>query len=170
MSLDTLKAQLQEHPLVQRLQLWYQSQTSRDQRIVMALVWLIIAALVFLLLFAPMIKTWQTRNADLQSKIKLYETMASNAHRFGKATTTAADQQAPILTVLTRSSREQGVKLDRYEQEGDGIKIWIDNARFDDFIRWAEIIQGKFGIRVSQISVDATANTGIVNVRATVSR
>lgn len=158
---------LQEQPQVQQATNWYRAQSERDRLIVRLTGWLLLAAMLFVLVFAPLIRDQQRLHAELGSKLQTYNLIADNAYRFGAVSTGKSNADGPILGKISQSARQAGIKLDRYEQDGKGLRIWIDRIQFDRFIAWTEQLQASDGIVVSQITLDADASTGWVDVRAT---
>ena len=118
------------------------------------------------MVFAPLLRANQSLQASLDKNIAIYELIAENAGRFGNVTS-APSSSGPILSRVTQSARRSGIKLDRYEQDGRGVRIWMDRVKFDQFITWTEILGAQQGIYVSQIVIDRDVDTGWVDVRAT---
>ena len=164
--LEEITEQLNSHPQVRNARNWYDALPKRDQAVVKGVTGLLVAALIFVLIYAPLIRTNQTLQASLDKHIAVYELIAENAGRFGNVSTTTASS-GPILSRVTQSARQSGIKLDRYEQDGKGVRVWLDRVKFDRFIAWAETLGTGHGIFVSQISIDRDADTGWVGVRAT---
>jgi len=155
--------QLRNHPQVKAAQGWYQALPARDQLVVKGVGIFVAAALVFVLIYAPLINDQRSLENRLERAISSYNRIAENAHKFGGAGTSGG----PILSVVTREARSAGVTLSRYEQDGSGLRIWIDKVAFDEAISWFEQLQATHGIRVSQINIDRKDSPGWVDVRAT---
>lgn len=162
--IDQLKDQLINHPQVKAAQSWYQSLPGRDQLIVRGVAIFVALALVFLLIYAPLIKDQQRLESKLDRAVASYNRIADNAHKFGGATGTSG---GPILSVVTQQARKSGITLSRYEQDGKGLRVWLEKVAFDEAIEWLENLQSSNGIRVSQINVDRQENPGWVDIRAT---
>ncbi|WP_221798630.1 type II secretion system protein GspM [Oceanobacter mangrovi] len=163
--LAELKSRLAAHPQLQAAQGWYRALPARDQLIVKAVAGFVGLCLVYLMVFAPLLQGNASAQKGLQKNLELYNLIASNADKFGGRTVTAAS--GPILPMISQSARQDNIKLDRYEQDGKGVRIWLDHIEFDRFIAWVESLQVRHGIRVSQITVDSNDAPGWVDVRAT---
>lgn len=159
--------QLRNQPAVQQAQRWYQSQSQRDQLIIKSLGWLIAAALVFVIIYAPLLQARSNAAAQLERNQALYNLIAQNAGQFSQA---SAASNGPILNVVTQQARSSGVDLSRYEQDGQALRVWLDKVAFNDAITWFEQLHANHGINATQVSVDKTAVTGRVDIRATLSR
>jgi len=160
---EQLKEQFSNHPQVQAVKNWYHTLPGRDQLIVRAVAVLVAAALVFLLIYAPLIKQQRSLSSKLDRAVASYNRIADNAHKFGGAGTSSG----PVLSVVTQQARKSGITLSRYEQDGKGLRVWVDKVAFDDAISWLENLQTGQGIRVSQINIERKDNPGWVDVRAT---
>ena len=160
-----LQAQLQSNKAVQAAQHWYQALPSRDRLVVKAIAALLVLALIFVMIYAPLIRGQKEAAQSLEKNLATYNLLAENAHRFGGAVQSASD--APILATVTQQAKKAGIVLSRYEQDGKGLRIWVEKAAFDDAITWLEGMQSRNGIRVSQITIDRTDRSGLVDIRAT---
>lgn len=167
--LDMYKSKLRAQPSVQQAFNWYASLPKRDQLIVKAVSGLLAVALVFVLFYAPLLKSKKTAQSQLDRHLATYNLIASNAGRFGGAST-EANLSGSILSATTSLAQQQGVNLSRYEQDGSNLRVWLDKVAFDEAIAWFEALKTQRGVRVSQVSIDKTNRVGRVDVRATLSR
>lgn len=162
--IDQLKDQLVNHPQIKAAQSWYEALPARDQLIVRGVAVFVALALVFLMVYAPLIKEQRQLESKLERAIVSYNRIADNAHKFGGA---AGTSSGPILSVVTQQARKSGISLSRYEQDGKGLRVWLEKVAFDEAIEWLENLQSSNGIRVSQINIDRKENPGWVDIRAT---
>ena len=160
--------QLLANPYMQQGVQWYGGQSSRDQNIIKAVALLLVLALVFLMVYAPLLQGRTSAEAELNKNIKIYNLLASNAGRF--ATGAASNNSVSILSAVTNQARAQNLNLSRYEQDGANLRIWLDRVPFDDAISWLEALERQYAVSVSQISIDRTDSVGRVDVRATLGR
>lgn len=161
---EELTQKLSSHPQLQPAVQWFQALSARDQLVVKGLAVFCAVSLVFLLVYAPLIKDQSKLQKRLDRAVATYDNIAENAHRFGGA---GGSSGAPILSVVTQQARSQAITLSRYEQDGSGLRVWVENVSFDEGIAWLESLKAKHGIRVSQINIDRKENPGWVDIRAT---
>lgn len=166
---EQFKTKLQAQPSVQQAVAWYNSLAKRDQLIVKSISGLLVVALIFIMFYAPLIQAKKTAKSQLERNLSTYNLIASNAGRFGGASTQAGMGES-ILGATTSLAQQQGVNLSRYEQDGLNLRVWLDKTPFDDAISWLETLESQRGIRVSQISIDKTDRAGRVDIRATLTR
>ncbi|MAR00645.1 MAG: hypothetical protein CMI00_08910 [Oceanospirillaceae bacterium] len=159
--------QLASEPRVQQARDWYRHQSARDQLIVRAVAVLLLLAVIFSLFFAPLIRQHQALTTELNRQQSFYQLMLDNASRFGGKAAAASGDSKTLLASVGNLARVSQVRMTRYEQDGDSLRVWLDNVSFDDTMSWIEALAQRHGIQVSQINIDQTDNTGIVNVRVT---
>ena len=147
---------------------WYEALPARDRLVVRLVAWLMAAAVVFLVVYAPLLKSQRAADAALQKNLANYNLLADNAHRFGGSGKSAAD--APLLAIVTQQAKQSGINLSRYEQDGKGLRVWLDAVSFDDAASWLEQLQASNGIQVTQATIDRSERPGVVDIRATLSQ
>ena len=152
-------------PPVVSFKLWFFAQTIRDQKIIKAIAIFIAFCLVIILFIQPLLAQRNIEQNKLDKNISIYENLASNAHKFNGRTLTAASN-APILAIVSQQAKRSRINLKRFEPDSDGLKIWLENAKFDDAISWLEVLNQKHGIQIKQINVDKTNQSGLVDLRA----
>ena len=80
----------------------------------------------------------------------------------------AASGGRSLLAVVDQTAKQGklGPALRRVEPEGTAaVRVWLDQASFDDTVRWLAGLQRDHGIFVSTITVDRQDAPGMVNVR-----
>src|SRR5690554_4549842 len=116
--LQELKQKLLAQPSVQQATAWYNGLPKRDQLIVQLVSVLLIAALVFAMFYAPLLKARKTAQSQLDRNLTTYNLIASNAGRFGGVGSNQVNLSGSILSATTSLAQQQGINLSRYEQDG----------------------------------------------------
>lgn len=147
---------------------WYDALPARDRLVVRLVAVLMVIAVIFLLVYAPLLKAQRAAEATLQKNLANYNLLADNAHRFGGSSSGNSD--APLLAVVTQQAKQSGINLSRYEQDGKGLRVWLDAVSFDDAASWMEQLQAGNGIHVTQVTIDRSDRPGVVDIRATLSQ
>ncbi len=71
-----------------------------------------------------------------------------------------------LLTVVSRTAQQIGIKPNRLQPEGsDAVSVWFDGVAFDDLMHMLKQIQARQGIVVQQIAIDREDQPGIVRAR-----
>lgn len=76
-----------------------------------------------------------------------------------------------LLALVDATARDSGLSemLQRAEPAGsDGVRVWLESARFTDVAAWMEQLAGRHGLAVTEYSMERSGD-GRVNVRLTVS-
>lgn len=161
-----LLEQIKASPAFQSAVHWYQALPARDRLVVRLVAGLMGAALVFLLLYAPLLKAQRAAEGALKKNLATYNLLADNAGRFGSVAV-GGGAQAPLLATVTQQAKAAGISLSRYEQDGKSLRVWLDKVNFDEAIGWLERLQAANGITVSQVTIDRSERAGVVDIRAT---
>lgn len=165
-SWDDGRRKFKQLPPVVSFNLWYNSQSGRDQKVVKAISALVILFLVAILFIQPFLAKQALYQGKLEKSLETYELLASNAHKF-QGQSSGQSTNAPILTTVTIQAKQSNINLKRFEPDGDGLRIWLEDAIFDDAIRWLEELNQKHGIQIKQINVERSAISGRVDLRGT---
>ncbi len=79
----------------------------------------------------------------------------------------AQDGQS-LMGLVGKSARNAKVKVKQVRPDGDnGARVWLEDAVFNDVVRWLGGLQQNHGVRVQQISMDIEEAPGSVSVRVT---
>ena len=75
-------------------------------------------------------------------------------------------QSLLVLVDRTSKSGKLGKSISRIEPDGSArVRVWLENAGFDDLTRWLAQLETKYNILVESAVVDKTGSVGRVNVR-----
>ena len=166
--------QLSKNPSVQKLITQYDHLPRRDQ---MALQVMAVAVGLFLLYFliwrpasgfnedalderqsAADLLAWMQQN---EGEIRNLAASSENAGVASQITNTRS-----LMATVTSSASEAGLSLQRFEPSGEsGMRVWIEDAAFNQVARWLENLTQQYGIAVDQASIDREDDPGIVSVR-----
>lgn len=75
-----------------------------------------------------------------------------------------------VMAVIDQTAKQEklGGKLKRIEPDGEnGAKVWVEEAAFDDIMRWLLLLDSKHAIRATAFSVETAAGPGFVKARLT---
>jgi general secretion pathway protein M len=84
----------------------------------------------------------------------------------------AAGDGSP-LSVIDRTAREGPLTgtVRRVQPEGaDAVRVWLEDAPFDDLILWLGTLETRYGLRVTSLVVDRQPVEGRVNARLSLER
>lgn len=165
---DSLKKFKQLPPVIS-FNLWYGSQNIRDQKIIKAISVFIVFCLIIITFVQPFLSKQSLYQAKLDKSLITYELLAENAYKF-QGQLGGKSSEGPILAIVTQQAKKSNINLKRFEPDGDGLRIWLEDAVFDDAIRWLEHLNSKNGIQIKQINVERSDKPGRVDLRGTLSK
>lgn len=156
---------LQSAP-VSAFNLWYRDQNTRDRKIIKGISAFVVLCLISILFVLPFLAQQDTYKTKLDKSLSTYQLLASNAHKFQGQRATSSTSDEPILALVTNQAKRSKINLKRFEPDGSGLRIWLEDAVFDDAARWLEELNQKHGIQIKQINVDRADASGLVDLRA----
>lgn len=160
------KQKLKQLPPVISFNLWFDSQNGRDKKIIQSIAAFVVLCLIIVVFVQPFLAKQGLYQAKLGKSLSTYETLASNAHKF-QSNSAGGSSNGPILSLVTRQAKASNINLKRFEPDGDGLRIWLEDAVFDDAIRWLEELNQQYDIQIKQINVDRSEKSGLVDLRGT---
>jgi general secretion pathway protein M len=152
---------------------WFLSLTQRERIMVQAAVSVIVVFTCYLLIIEPISNNYTKNKKNVASATETLEWMKAAAREvkeLGGGHLLQADPKGKQLTlsIVDRSARKAGLAsvMKRVQPEGDsGVRVWFENAPFDELIRWLATIESQHDLSVNEINVEQTESTGRVNVR-----
>lgn len=79
-------------------------------------------------------------------------------------------EDATVSAVVTRTAGARGLTIRRIEPAGTEARLLIENADFNEIVKWIAELEMKQGLRVVAVDVNRTTDPGIVNAALTVRR
>lgn len=137
-------------------------------------------AAVAIVLYSLAWQPWQAEisrlGAQVPEKRATLEWMTSQADRIDNLSARAAgdaeESGLPLLMLVERSANQVEIRdlITRMSpgDDADQVRIWMDNADFDRWLRWLETLEGS-GIEVAEANIDR-AQENRVNIRTTLQR
>jgi general secretion pathway protein M len=146
--------------------LWYRDQNTRDRKIIKSISVFVVFCLIIILFVLPFLAQQNVYKTKLDKSLSTYQLLASNAHKFQEQSSISSTSDEPILALVTNQAKRSKINLKRFEPDGNGLRIWLEDAVFDDAARWLEELNQKHGIQIKQINVDRADVSGLVDLRA----
>jgi len=76
-----------------------------------------------------------------------------------------ARESGSLLTTVANSAAHAGIQLLRYQPEGGGVSVVLQNQSFSALILWIAQLEQDSHVSVKQISIDGQGENGLVNAR-----
>jgi general secretion pathway protein M len=156
-----------------KLRTWYAGLQAREQRMV-AFGSVTVAVLVLLLgILMPLqsavssaVKRNETKREDLAwMRVNAPEIRAAGGQL-------AADTGEAPVVLVDRVGREAGLgsALRGTQPNGTGVRVQLEAAPFDTLVAWLATLDERYGLAIDSITVDRTAQPGMVNASITFSQ
>ena len=155
---------------------WFMQLAARERHLVIAGATLLMIFLLYLLVWEPLIKHRQELRKTVKEQQVLVEWMqqasraAAQLHAARGSTVGKLPAGQSLLAVVDQSAKSSGLgaAMKRVEPEGqDIVRVWFEQAKFDELIRWLEGMQLNFGVGVVSIVLERQDQPGLINARVT---
>jgi len=86
----------------------------------------------------------------------------------GAASRTTVKDSSSLLGLIERSAKQKNIKgsLQKVQPEGQReVRVWMENVAFDQLISWLDLLTNRYGIQISEISLEHSNTPGIVSGR-----
>ncbi|HEV7612552.1 MAG TPA: type II secretion system protein M [Steroidobacteraceae bacterium] len=154
---------------INKLNAWYAGLQPREQRAV-TIGGVTVAGLLLLGILMPLhsavssaVRSNETKRADLAW-------MQVNAPEIRAAgNQVAADTGEAPVVLVDRVGREAGLgsALRGTQPNGTGVRVQLEAAPFDVLVTWLATLDERYGLAIESITVDRTAQPGVVNATIT---
>lgn len=152
---------------------WFLSLTQRERTMVQYAASVVVVFIIYLFVVDPIITNYAKNKKNVATATQTLEWMQSAALevkqlRGGSSLPERPQGKQFILSMVDRSAKKAGLGrvMKRVQPEGDsGVRVWFENASFDELIKWLSVIELKNGLSVNEINIEQTESTGLVNVR-----
>jgi general secretion pathway protein M len=156
-----------------KLRTWYAGLQAREQRMV-AFGSVTVAALVLLLgILMPLQSAVSSAAKRNETKREDLAWMRVNAPEIRAAGgQLAADTGEAPVVLVDRVGREAGLgsALRGTQPNGTGVRVQLETAPFDTLVAWLATLDERYGLAIESITVDRTAQPGMVNASITFSQ
>ncbi|MFU8836723.1 MAG: type II secretion system protein GspM [Thiohalomonadaceae bacterium] len=149
-------------------QYWLNLQ-ARERRLLVGSALLLLLLLIYLLLIEP----WQQQTRSLQQSIAqqqetlLWMQQAAAEVRALRAQGQGAALQTgqSLMGLIDASARSAGIgaAIRQIRPDAQGATVRLENANFDDTMRWLGQLSSERGIQVSQFTMERLSEAGRIN-------
>lgn len=133
----------------------------------------VVLSLFYFLIVAPVSKSFKKHRKEVPEKQATLAWMQEAQREVAKLRVSGNKGKkaysSPLITIekTARQWKLDG-SLKRMEPDGDqSIKVWMEEAIFDDLILWLQLLQSDYQIVVSTINVEKKTAPGYVDARIT---
>lgn len=146
----------------------YNSLENREKNALLALTMFFVALIIYFAIWSPIYTYHQDslQKRDTQFSLIQYMRASEKQARSSSSNTKAKPKGQSLITDISNSARQLGIKPSRMQPEGDStVSVWFNDVVFNDLINWIVRLNEREGVGIQQISIDRQDNPGTVNVR-----
>ena len=154
---------------MKKFKLWFEQLQTRERQLVMAGLIVFGVFLPYQLIWSPLIDRAERLEQQVSKQTKQLEWMRTSTQEIkqlqGNATIKSSGS---LLSQVEQTASQSKLRksIRKIQPEGErGVRIWMDNASFDDVLLWLERLQKQHGIEVADFSVERQPEIGRANVR-----
>ena len=152
----------------------WQQLSLREKRLVIITSIVVVITLVYFMIWEPLQDGIQTSRVRIKAQTDTLLQMREQAAEAKQLM--AAQRQAganvgnssSLLVIIERTAQQKNLKsrLQKVQPEGqDGVRVWVENASFDQLIDWLALLENRNTIYVSEIIIERQKEPGRVNSR-----
>jgi general secretion pathway protein M len=158
---------------------WWLSRQPRERLILMLGGILVVATLLYLLVWEPLVRerTNLANRVKAQGKTLVWMQQASEQVkqlRSQSQNLTKKANQSSLMSIVDSSAKRSKIRkpIQRIEPEGkNGVKLWIENVDFDTLVRWLGEVERRHGVLINRATITRNEETaGQVNSRLSLER
>jgi general secretion pathway protein M len=156
-----------------RLQQWFNGLESRERLIVSIGAIVVGLTLLYLLIWEPVAKAHQHREADLALSRQLANRIERLPAQDAKNAGGGSSRGLSLLSAVDQASKTGTLNkpLSRIQPEGDTeVKIWIEGVSFDALVRWIDQLHQRDGIIVRAAQIEKDPSPGAVSAQLSLVR
>lgn len=153
--------------LVENLNEKWSSLTKRDQQASLLLAISLVLAIIIFALIVPINTARADADKALLSAQKTYNELVALAPKAmaAKQGVTQVDANS-INSEVRRQAARFGLEVQRFEPEGQNLKVWLEDSRYPSVVNWLGSLENA-GIKSSELTLEDRPKSGFVSVRAT---
>lgn len=157
---------------------WYESLDQRERLMVGIAAVVVAIGLFMMAIWHPL----SSRQADLQGQLDEARDLMSYVQQAAATAKTAGGgrrgprqqgRERSLLSLVDETTRQRGLKeaVKRIQPEGEStVRIWLEQAPFDDVVRWLDELNQRYGIQLSNGNLDREEKVGTIKARLTLER
>lgn len=142
--------------MMEKVQVWWQGITAREQRLVLIGGILLLIGLCYWSLWQPLNNRIAERERQVQNqqqtlvwlKEKGQEVLAMQG-----GSDRQIDTSGTLEGVVNRTAFNHKIKIARLQPQGQELQVWIDTVPFDDLLLWLATLVEQHGIAVQIIEI-----------------
>lgn len=147
---------------------WWQSISSREQRLVLVCVGLFVVGFIYWGMLQPLKARIEQAQMRLNSEKQLLSWVTNSADTIVtlRAQTGAKGVQRnqPINQVVSSTAARYKIDLIRMQPRDDMLQVWVQPLPFNTLINWLAQLRDQYGLQVQFLDINRAEQSGMVDV------
>ena len=150
----------------------WQQLSLREKRLVIITAIVVVVILMYFMIWEPLrdgIETSRVRVKAQTNTLQQIRAQAAEAKQLRALKSRGGTRGGgSLLVIIERTAQQKNLKsnLQKVQPEGqDGVRVWVENAAFDQLIDWLALLENKNTIYVSEIIIERQKEPGRINSR-----
>ncbi|MDH5395482.1 MAG: type II secretion system protein M [Gammaproteobacteria bacterium] len=153
---------------------WFLSLSQRERILLQSAAAVMIVFLSYIIIWQPLSDNYEKNKKNVLTATETLEWMKKASRDIKilrgnhSVNTTIRSGKQFVLGVVDRTVRKSGLNstMKRVQPEGEsGVRVWFEQAPFDELIKWLAVIESEQGLIVNEINIERSDSPGLVNVR-----
>ncbi|MCG7532204.1 type II secretion system protein M [Psychrobium sp. MM17-31] len=152
---------------------WFNGLAQREQRLILAMLGVVIIAIVFFALIQPLQERVARAELSVKRNQQLLSWVETNAAKIVQLRAkggVSASASGSIEQRINRSARQYKITINRLQPQNKKMQVMIDKAPFNSILQWVQALQLKQGLTIEIADIRADAQSGYVKTRLVVSQ
>jgi general secretion pathway protein M len=141
--------------------------SKRDQNAIILLTIALILSILMFGIISPVNNAKSSAMAELANAKKTYNELVSLAPSAMSASQgTGSLDASSINSEVRRQAARNGIAVQRFEPDGENLKVWLEDSRYPSVIQWLGSLEST-GITHLDLTIEDRPKPGFVSVRVT---
>ena len=148
---------------------WFTQREVGEQRILLVVGALVVAALCWLLLWKP-VSDWRevshNRYQNAQATLQWLQVNEQRARAVATVSAPNRGEGGNLMALVTRSAAGLGIKLNRLQPNASGgVTVVMESQNFDNLLTWLVQLRENNSVQVANVSINREEQPGLVDVQ-----
>ncbi|RLV60776.1 type II secretion system protein M [Parashewanella curva] len=146
---------------------WWNSLAFREQQLLSVAAVVVAISVFYFGVWNPISSAQQDAQADLKSAKQTLIKVKQDANRLigYKQANRGQSRRGSLSNIVNQQADRFGLTISRMQPQGDKIQVWLDDAPFNDVLRYLDTLVVSQGLTVDSFDVASTDTIGVVRIR-----
>ncbi|MDH5326757.1 MAG: type II secretion system protein M [Gammaproteobacteria bacterium] len=158
---------------IEQITQWFNSKEQRERQILVGGVVSVVLLLLYAMVWDPIVggKAKLEQQAEQMRRDLTWMQEQASKVRVLKAGSAPLGRIQPgqsLLGIIDRSAKSSqlGNSVKRVKPDGENkARVWLENANFNDVIRWAESLKRSYNVEIESVSIEKEEQAGLISAR-----